>query len=107
VTIGLAQVFNVLLATATTQQPKEYEMTTKLTTRQRDKLIEAAQNAPVFTVVGSGQFPFDMLRYDHCWPTWGDQSGLLTHTEQRRITLSGLTGPTPARWASFGWKVVD
>ena len=38
------------------------------TKRQKDKLIEAAQNAIEFTVRGTGEFPTDMLRYDCCWP---------------------------------------
>ena len=39
-----------------------------------------------FEVRGSGEFPWDMLRYDRVYPT---------------------TEPTPDRWASLGWKVVD
>jgi hypothetical protein len=33
----------------------------KLTNTQKDKLIAAAQNAIHFTVVGTGEFPTDML----------------------------------------------
>jgi hypothetical protein len=80
--------------------------TTKLTTRQRDKLIEAVQSAIEFAVEGRGDFPADMLRYDHCWPATEAMSRLLGQSHNRVIYLKGLTGPTPARWASFGWKVV-
>ena len=45
----------------------------KLTAKQKDKLVEAAQNALIFEVQGRGEFPLDMLRYDLCWPaTEGD-----------------------------------
>jgi hypothetical protein len=95
--------------------------TTKLTTRQRDKLIEAAQNAIEFTVEGNGRFPTDMLRYDRCWPASEKDSNLIsftndlqvfdigieTYRKNRKITLKGLIGPTIARWASFGWAVVE
>ena len=87
-------------------------MATKLTARQKDKLIEAAQNAITFTVTGRGNFPHDMLRYDICWPAHEGESNKLTKTsgpleEARTITLRGLTGPTFARWRSFNWEVVE
>lgn len=91
--------------------------TTKMTARQRDKLIEAAQSAIEFSVLGTGEFPTDMLRYDHCWPaSQGDAASIDTWRERvtaegkpyapRVINLRGLTGPTPRRWASFSWTVV-
>lgn len=87
-------------------------MTTKLTARQQDKLIEAAQNAVEFQVTGTGAFPVDMLRYDLCWPATGSdstdiQSSHLPSRTVHRIDLKGLKLPTAARWASFGWKVVQ
>lgn len=92
-------------------------MPNKLTTRQRDKLIEAAQNAIEFRVSGRGEFPTDMLRYDLCWPaSQGDSHSIDTWRDlvtaggkpfaTRTITLKGLKLPTAARWASFGWTVV-
>lgn len=82
-------------------------MSTKLTQRQRDKLIEAAQNSIFFTVVGDGEFPIDMLRYDKCWPNSSHDTSLVNRQGERRIECRGLTGPTPARWTSFGWTVVS
>jgi hypothetical protein len=84
---------------------------TKLTARQKDKLIEAAQTAITFTVEGKNDFPFDMLRYDLCWPASESDSSLISFSitqpgRERTIKLKGLTGPTPRRWASFGWTVV-
>jgi hypothetical protein len=85
-----------------------------MTQRQKDKLIEAAQNAIPFTVEGRGVFPFDMLRYDLCWPASESESNRLDlyslpqdAISQRRIHLRGLKPPTAARWRSFGWEVVE
>ena len=85
-------------------------MTTKTTARQRDKLIEAAQNAIEFEVEGKGEFPLDMLRYDRCWPAHELDSNLIgsvVHAQLKRVVgLVGLKLPTEARWASFGWRVI-
>jgi hypothetical protein len=86
----------------------------KPTTRQRDKLIEAAQNAIEFEVFGKGDFPFDMLRYDLCWPASETDSLHIplaptpqARQETRSFNLRGLKLPTVARWASYGWTVVE
>lgn len=66
----------------------------------------------VVEVEGSGEFPFDMLRYDSCVPATGEDAGKLHHyhDELRRVRLLmhevGRGGPTVGRWQSFGWKVV-
>ena len=61
-----------------------------------------------FTVIGSGPFPFDMLRYDCCWPYSSEDASRLPLEGRRKVTLaSGRRGsPTHARWESFGWKVI-
>lgn len=69
-----------------------------------------------FTVEGQGDFPFDMLRYDACWPysegldsrRLAAGSGMEPLRERRRIVLQSKQecGPTPGRWESFGWQVV-
>ena len=66
-----------------------------------------------FRVYGSGYFPYDMLRYDHCFPA--DQDSVLEMTpdllgEKRRLKMGRWVGskteiPTVQRWASFGWTV--
>jgi hypothetical protein len=70
----------------------------------------------VFTVEGNGGFPADMLRYDRCWPKTEtearavDRAAAIRPGEfglKRCITLEGLNPPTPGRWSSFGWKVVE
>lgn len=68
------------------------------------------RNTHCFTVEGSGEFPFDMLRYDSCWPYEGQDAGNMANHERhrRRIALQtdGL-GPTAKRWESFNWSVVE
>lgn len=68
-----------------------------------------------FTVEGSGEFPYDMLRYDQCWPQSeaNDVYKLSAHPlgqlarAIRQVTLVSIKSmPTVARWESFGWKVV-
>ena len=68
---------------------------------------------PWFLVVeGAGSFPFDMLRYDSCFPYEQEDSRMLEdhHRERRRVVLlrRGVNdGPGETRrWASFGWRVV-
>ena len=64
-----------------------------------------------FTVRGCGIFPYDMLRYDQCWPVFpNDATNIAIHhpedSEVREIQLnSASTVPTFDRWASFGWYV--
>lgn len=66
----------------------------------------------IFTVRGSGQFPVDMLRYDGCFPSSQDDVAFaFTQRDERSVTLVSYTSMkqtrvTPARWESFGWKVV-
>lgn len=66
-----------------------------------------------FTVEGRGEFPFDMLRYDMCWPKSESRDSVALsvrgnwNKELRRITLVGLREPTTDRWKSFGWNVVQ
>lgn len=67
----------------------------------------------VFTVEGSGTFPYDMLRYDSCYPRSDDDvTNMVTPQAARQVTLNTTSwsktraGTTPARWESFGWKVV-
>ncbi len=63
-----------------------------------------------FQVEGLGEFPFDMLRYDCCWPLTSNDSHGLLGNERRVVTLTTIQEnrhwePTVARWASFLWAV--
>jgi len=66
-----------------------------------------------FTVVGSGSFPLDMLRYDACHPvssTDAEKIGMQSNEgerffKRRSIELAGIRKPTEARWKSFLWTV--
>lgn len=66
-----------------------------------------------FIVEGGGTFPYDMLRYDRCYPAEENQSCLLqTVSHDRQVRLARETYnkndmPTIARWASFGWRVLE
>jgi hypothetical protein len=65
-----------------------------------------------FTVQGSGIFPFDMLRYDRCFPKTQTDTSEIEETTRRSIEIRRVTlvtvsesAPTYGRWESFGWKV--
>jgi len=71
-----------------------------------------------FVVEGTGQFPYDMLRYVPCWPAGENDSVALagdsyrwpSTTPARRITLETFSAAeiVPRRWTCFGdWKVVQ
>lgn len=62
-----------------------------------------------FTVSGRGTFPFDMLRYDCCYPHSPQDVTKLDGRGLREVTLIAAkpVGPTNRRWNSFGWDVVS
>lgn len=62
-----------------------------------------------FTVSGRGLFPFDMLRYDCCYPQSPQDVANLDGRARRQVTLIAAkpVGPTNGRWNSFGWDVVS
>lgn len=66
-----------------------------------------------FIVSGNGYFPFDMLRYDCCYPKyerevhamgWNPRDGDGRRTLTLRMAHAG-SSPTIGRWQSFGWTV--
>lgn len=73
-----------------------------------------ANSPPLFTFIveGSGPFPFDMLRYDSCWPYTSRDAAAIEAHGRRRIVLQTFgyesTAPRPAtaRWLSFTWECV-
>jgi hypothetical protein len=67
----------------------------------------------VFTVLGSGTFPFDMLRYDGCWPYESEDAAKIeaSHREPGQSGLRAIVlqtnnphAPTYRRWESFTWR---
>ena len=62
-----------------------------------------------FAVRGRGVFPFDMLRYDRCWPNSSEDATAMADPScsfpgMRQVVLrSESDGPTPVRWRSFNW----
>jgi hypothetical protein len=70
-----------------------------------------------FMVAGHGTFPFDMLRYDHCWPETEAKDSHKLDTPSmdgddwaRERVVALLTdspnAPTVGRWKSMGWVVI-
>lgn len=65
-----------------------------------------------FTVTGRGDFPWDMLRHDRCFPATGEDAAKLPRPDsptQRAIRMVAmqLCDITIGRWESFGWAVHD
>ncbi len=58
-----------------------------------------------FYVSGDGPFPFDMLRYDQCWPANESSSFILAERGMRVIEMVSNTRITPGRWESYGWRL--
>lgn len=63
--------------------------------------------------VGAGPFPFDMLRYDHCFPASESYSGEMgrDHYNHERVVIVARYRPQPGhwtvdRWKSFGWELI-
>jgi hypothetical protein len=63
-----------------------------------------------YTLLGHGDFAFDMLRYDSCWPADPASASNLsvtradsTYMSPREVTITGIRPPTTGRWQSFGW----
>lgn len=66
-----------------------------------------------FKATGSGEFPYDMLRYDCCYPQTETSAHKLTYSHEWRevylVSPAREDGWTPRveRWSSQGWSVVD
>lgn len=67
-----------------------------------------------YSVIGSGQFPVDMLRYDNAIPAKEDDAGKIAPSrwadssafDERTVELKSEFYPTEGRWESFGWSIV-
>lgn len=62
-------------------------------------------------VEGSGEFPWDMLRYDAAHPTTEKDTHIAQHESKlRRVAVCSRAvndqAPCYPRWESFCWKVV-
>jgi hypothetical protein len=75
--------------------------------------IERPRTFYEYFVTGSGVFPFDMMRYDHCWPATGEDAAKLEWERMgsersrklRSIKMHSYNEPTIDRWSSFTWSV--
>lgn len=87
---------------------QRYDMYTLEAFEKPKKLYE-------YYVSGTGMFPFDMLRFDHCWPASGNDAALLDDATEyhrsghrsklRSIKMRSYREPTIDRWVSFTWSV--
>ncbi len=61
----------------------------------------------LFVVIGSGDFPVDMLHTARCYPAEREDVNILFNYSNRR-TIS-LRGPIPneSLWTSKGWTVIS
>lgn len=65
-------------------------------------------------VVGRGEIPFDMLRYDCCFPDSSDDASTMGNSsrcpDRPRVMIIAkyrkMGNFTPDRWKSFGWSCV-
>lgn len=75
------------------------------------KLHKETRYITVFVVEGGGDFPFDMLRYDQCYPASESDAHAMGHERTRQVTLIRCSvnpsPPTFRRWDSFVWRVVS
>jgi hypothetical protein len=72
-----------------------------------------------FAVEGTGAFPYDMLRWDRCFPKTQASAQAMSCPRcggklrgKRKVELIKPVerisdSPTVARWESFGWTVVE
>jgi hypothetical protein len=63
-----------------------------------------------FEVTGVGEFAYDMLRYDMCFPDRETDTSLMTMKHSRTLSVTQVWNTknpviSPLRWASFGWNV--
>ena len=64
-------------------------------------------------VEGKGVFPFDMLRYDKCYPVFESEATMMRHDSfpydrKSQVTLKTKNDSvTPRRWQSFLWNIVQ
>jgi hypothetical protein len=83
-----------------------------MTLRYTERLLtndERPTRSYDYWVTGRGHFPFDMLRYDRCWPCTGEDAILIDYNQRNReprsIHLRSYQMPTIGRWSSFLWSV--
>ncbi len=87
---------------------------------RKSKLDAPKRMSYVASFEGTGNIPFDMLRFDACWPLTqesvrktlarrgdlGPRTPGRAEERPRRVAFASNKGFTPTRWASFGWRIV-
>ena len=60
----------------------------------------------IYSVIGFGTFPIDLLRVQQCWPHTPSASVNLSASDERRVViLEGIKLPDKHLWRSRGWTV--
>jgi len=69
----------------------------------------------VFLVEGEGDFPFDLLRQERCWPARpqdgkaiaiGMRGDIVPTYRQVALATHNPVGPSQRRWRSKGWIII-
>lgn len=65
-----------------------------------------------YTVRGTGDFPIDMLRYDHSFPWAEEDTAWILRKDEREVMLGIVSAAKNPhiernRWQSFGWIVTE
>jgi hypothetical protein len=60
----------------------------------------------LFSVSGSGAFPFTLLQRGRCYPVdEKDVDSLFNYSSQRTVNLCGQD-PNDTLWKTFGWTII-
>ena len=81
----------------------------------RQKRPKAEYRKTEIVVRGSGDFPFDMLRYDNAVPVTSEDASKIANVDDsfvhREVKLERFSyegdKATADRWRSFGWIVIS
>ena len=103
----------VSFSQGTKQQEVKMVNTPSTSHRMYPSSVQGKLYLHTFAVVGAGQVPADMLRYDQCWPDDGRLGPTTGVRHREQLVEIGLAHigpkvwePTRERWASFGWRVL-
>ncbi|MGD9965085.1 MAG: hypothetical protein AB7T59_01045 [Hyphomonadaceae bacterium] len=58
-----------------------------------------------FTVIGSGDFPRDVMDAEQAWPATAGDAEAVSAAGERRVDLEAPQAPDVARWNAAGWIV--
>jgi hypothetical protein len=59
----------------------------------------------VYSVEGTGAFPYSLLMQEKCWPYDPAAAIAMVEDSDRRVKMGSYHYPTLSRWAKYGWEV--